>query len=148
MAYADGEILVVEDDPEISELVGAYVQIAGFSYCAALNGSDALRMATDRHPAMIILDIMLPDLDGFEVCRRLKREPGTAQIPVVMLTALGRDEHRRQGVECGAAGYLTKPFDPDHLMDVIHREAHCNGHSHAPAATATPGSADKPTPKG
>ena len=123
------DVLVVEDEPELNELVGAYVQIAGFDYRAAAGGNDALRKASEHHPALILLDVMLPDVDGFEVCRRLKKEQQTADIPVVMLTALDRDEHRRKGMQCGAVTYLTKPFDPDHLMKTIQDKAARNGHS-------------------
>jgi DNA-binding response OmpR family regulator len=119
----NGRVLVVEDDPELNELVGAYVEIAGYGYDRALDGTDALRAARETHPALIVLDVMLPDVDGFEVCRQLKSEDATRQIPVVMLTALDRDEHRAQGLKCGAVSYLTKPFDPDLLIDEIRRNA-------------------------
>jgi DNA-binding response OmpR family regulator len=122
----DDEVLVVEDDPEINELVGAYVEIAGFRYRRAIDGAGALREARAHHPALIVLDVMLPDLDGFEICRRLKSDRDTSDIPVVMLTALDREEHRARGVQCGAASYLTKPFDPDRLMQAIRDNAHTN----------------------
>ena len=125
---SDGQVLVVEDDPEINELVGAYVEIAGFHYIKAADGAAALRQAREHHPACIVLDVMLPDLDGFEICRRLKANRDTADIPVVMLTALDREEHRRQGAECGADTYLTKPFDPDRLMDTIREKANNRSH--------------------
>jgi DNA-binding response OmpR family regulator len=123
MTETDGNVLVVEDDPEINELVGAYVEIAGFHYHRARDGNEALREAKHRQPALIVLDLMLPDLDGFEVCRRLKGDEQTAKIPIVMLTALDREEHRRRGVQCGATAYITKPFDPDHLMSTIRANA-------------------------
>ena len=69
-------------DPEINELVGAYVEIAGYRCRRALAGEDGLKAARENHPALIVLDVMLPDVDGFEVCRRLKREPNTAGIPL------------------------------------------------------------------
>lgn len=113
-------ILVVEDDPELNELVGAYVQIAGFDYHSAPDGAAALRQAHQTHPTLVVLDLMLPDTDGFEVCRRLKSDPETRHIPVLMLTALAGEEDRRKGRECGAAEYLTKPFDPDLLIQTLH----------------------------
>src|SRR5207248_6180985 len=85
-------VLVVEDDREINELVGAYVQIAGFEYRSALDGASALAEARQRRPSLIVLDLMLPDTDGFEVCRKLKSENATAHIPIVMLTALSDEE--------------------------------------------------------
>jgi DNA-binding response OmpR family regulator len=119
----DGQVLVVEDDPEINELVGAYVQLAGYEYASALNGTVALRKVTEHRPALVVLDVMLPDIDGFEVARRLKGEEQTRHIPIVMLTALDRDEHRQRSRQMGVADYLTKPFDPDRLMDAIRRNA-------------------------
>jgi DNA-binding response OmpR family regulator len=121
------DVLVVEDDPDINELVGAYVQLAGFGYRAAHDGAAALRQVSEHKPSLIVLDLMLPDTDGLEVCRRLKSDPQTRQIPVLVLTALDREEQRTRGRECGAAGYMTKPFDPDDLMDTIRRSATVGG---------------------
>jgi two-component system phosphate regulon response regulator PhoB len=123
MTQSRRHVLVVEDDPEINELVGAYAQIAGFGYEAALNGFTALSKALAEAPVLILLDVMLPDMDGFEVCRRLKRDHLTCTIPVVMLTALDREEYRRRGQECGAAAFLGKPFDPDALIEMIRKMA-------------------------
>ena len=123
---AKGEVLVVEDDREINELVGAYAQIAGFGYRSALNGTDALAEVRQRRPALIVLDLMLPDLDGFEVCRRVRAEAQATGRPIpviIILTALDGAKSRQQGFECGAVDYLTKPFDPDQLMEVINRHA-------------------------
>ena len=123
---AKGEILVVEDDREINELVGAYAQIAGFGYRSALNGTDALAEVRTRRPALIVLDLMLPDLDGFEVCRRVRAEAQATGRPIpviIILTALDGAKSRQQGLDCGAVDYLTKPFDPDQLMEVISRHA-------------------------
>ena len=112
---AKGEILVVEDDREINELVGAYAQIAGFGYRSALNGTDALSEVRQRRPALIVLDLMLPDLDGFEVCRRVRAEAQATGKPIpviIILTALDGAKSRQQGLECGAVDYLTKPRTP------------------------------------
>ena len=116
-------VLVVEDDPEINELVGAYARIAGFEYRPALDGTTALHEAQQHPPDAVVLDLMLPDIDGFEVCRRLKTEPRTRLVPVIMLTALSDDASRRRGIECGCIEYLTKPFDPDRLMEALSRHA-------------------------
>src|SRR4026208_1804778 len=117
------DVLVVEDDREINELVGAYVQIAGFEYLSALDGASALSQARLHHPSLIVLDLMLPDTDGFEICRKLKSEQRTAKVPIVMLTALNQDENRKRGMACGACAYMTKPFDPDQLMAAIQDNA-------------------------
>ena len=122
---ANRDALVVEDDAALNELVGAYVQIAGLEYRRALDGASAVREAQRRPPKLVILDIMLPDIDGFEVCRQLKSRPQTHHVPIVMLTALSQEEHRKRGLECGAVDYITKPFDPDKLIAVIRQ--HVNG---------------------
>ena len=120
-------VLVVEDDREINELVGAYAQIAGFEYRPALDGTSALREAHARLPAAVVLDLMLPDIDGFEVCKQLKREPDTRPVPVIMLTALTDEASKQRGRECGASEYLTKPFDPDRLMSALAKHAKADG---------------------
>jgi DNA-binding response OmpR family regulator len=121
------DVLVVEDDPDINELVGAYVQMAGFAYRAAHDGATALRQVSEHKPSLIVMDLMLPDTDGMEVCRQLKANPNTRQIPVLVLTALDQEEQRAQGRACGLAAYMTKPFDPDDLMDTIRRTASVAG---------------------
>jgi len=113
------DVLVVEDDREINELVGAYVEIAGFTYRSALDGAAALRQVRESPPSLIVLDLMLPDADGFEICRAIKSNRQTASIPILMLTALDGEEHRRRGQECGAVAYMTKPFDPDRLLEAL-----------------------------
>lgn len=128
MAEKSRAVLVVEDDPEINELVGAYVQIAGFDYVRALNGTQAVEKAKQNHLSLIVLDIMLPDFDGFEVARRLKNEETTRSIPIVMLTALDREDCRQRSKSAGAVEYLTKPFDPERLLKVIKENAATNGH--------------------
>src|SRR5262245_11793982 len=89
------DVLVVEDDEPLNELVGAYVEMADCEYRKAFDGAGALKVAGERPPRLILLDLMLPDIDGFEVCRRLKASPSTASVPVVMLTALSGDDSRR-----------------------------------------------------
>ena len=125
------DVLVVEDDPEINELVGAYAQLAGFEYRRALDAASAFAEVDRRTPSVIVLDVMLPDLDGFEICRRLK-STGSARVPVIFLTALYDDASRRRGMECGAADYLTKPFDPEQLIQSLERHGHAG-----PAAQET-----------
>jgi DNA-binding response OmpR family regulator len=116
-------VLVVEDDPEINALVGAYTEMCGFEYRPALDGTSALREARERRPDMVILDLMLPDVDGFEVCRRLRKEKSTSEVPIIILSALSDEKDKKKGRECGANEYLTKPFDPDHLMNTLSEHA-------------------------
>lgn len=119
----DPSVLVVEDDAEINELVGAYVQIAGFPYRGASCGQKALADARQRPCSLVILDIMLPDMSGFQVCQRLKEDPATATVPVVFLSAMADPASRERGGSCGAVDYLTKPFDPEQLMETVRRHA-------------------------
>ena len=119
-------VLVVEDDQEINTLVGAYVELCGFEYRAALNGTRALEEAHARKPALVILDLMLPDFDGFEVCKRLKAAADTKNVPVVMLTAMAGEANRERGLAVGAAAYLTKPFEPEKLIKTIETYAKDN----------------------
>ena len=117
------DVLVVEDDPEINQLVGAYAELAGFRYRSALTGSAALAEVRRSRPQVIVLDLMLPDIDGLEVCRRVRAEFGKGDVPVIILTALESEQTRRSGIECGASEYLTKPFDPEQLMSTISKHA-------------------------
>jgi len=109
-------LLVVEDDREINQLVGAYAQLCGFEYRPALDGKTALREAHRERPSMVILDLMLPDVDGFEVCRRLRSDELLAGVPIIILSALSSEKDKQLGRECGANEYLTKPFNPDQLI--------------------------------
>ena len=107
-------VLVVEDDPEINELVGAYVQIAGFEYESALNGTQAVEKARAVHPALIVLDVMLPDFDGFEVARRLAA--GGRDVPILFLTARATTQDKVRGLTLGGDDYVTKPFSVEELI--------------------------------
>lgn len=139
MSDGNGSVLVVEDDPEINGLVGAYAELCGFEYRRALDGATALGEAFRRPPTAMILDLMLPDVDGYEICRRLRHEPTTHAIPIIILSALSDERDRQRGRECGADDYLTKPFDPEHLMSVLTlraRTPHADETASHPAATA------------
>jgi DNA-binding response OmpR family regulator len=107
------EILVVDDEPGIVRLIQMYLDREGFSTFTATNGADALSELRDRKPALVILDIMLPDIDGWEVCREIRR---TNDVPIIMLTAREGDEDKIVGLELGADDYLTKPFVPRELV--------------------------------
>ncbi len=126
----NGQVLVVEDEAEVNELIGAYAQIAGFAYIRALDGTSAIEQARAHKLSLVLLDVMLPDLDGFEVCRRLKDEQSTQRVPVVILTALDREEYRQRAFQCGAVAYLTKPFDPEQLLKTIRGNALSGGNGH------------------
>ncbi|MFG2333207.1 response regulator transcription factor [Streptomyces sp. NPDC048604] len=106
-------VLVVDDDPTVAEVVAQYLERDGFAVERAGDGHEALRRAGERWPDLVVLDLMLPGLDGLEVCRRL-RESGP--VPVIMLTARGDEEDRITGLEVGADDYVTKPFSPRELV--------------------------------
>ncbi|GGS74150.1 DNA-binding response regulator [Streptomyces tanashiensis] len=108
-----GRILVVDDDPTVAEVVTGYLERAGFCVEQAADGLDALRRAGERRPDLVVLDLMLPGLDGLEVCRRLR---SAGPVPVIMLTARGDEEQRITGLEVGADDYVTKPFSPRELV--------------------------------
>ena len=110
---AGGRILVVDDDPTVAEVVAGYLDRAGFTVDRAADGPAALRCAELRPPDLVVLDLMLPGMDGLEVCRVL-RERGP--VPVVMLTARGDEDDRILGLEVGADDYVTKPFSPRELV--------------------------------
>jgi two-component system alkaline phosphatase synthesis response regulator PhoP len=107
------KILVVDDEPNIVELVRLYLEREGFRVVSAGHGQKGLELAASAGPALVILDVMLPDLDGFEVLRRLRR---SSQVPVLMLSARREDMDRIIGLEIGADDYLTKPFNPHELV--------------------------------
>jgi two-component system response regulator ResD len=109
-------VLVVDDDPTVAEVVGDYLRHAGMEPRHAADGHTALRLAGTWRPDLVVLDVMLPGIDGLEVCRRLRDVRGEqALLPVIMLTALGEESDRVLGLETGADDYVTKPFSPREL---------------------------------
>lgn len=124
---ANKRILVAEDEPDVLSLISSNLVTAGFNVIKAENGLVALNQAKETLPSLIVLDLMLPELSGLEVCKLLKKEPQTAQIPIIMLTAKAEEVDRIVGLELGADDYLTKPFSPRELVlrvkSVIRRAA-------------------------
>jgi two-component system phosphate regulon response regulator PhoB len=109
-------ILVVEDELDILQLIAHNLKSADFDVLTAQEGYEALSVAKNHLPQLIILDLMIPGLDGFEVCKELKRSPVTKDIPVIMLTARGEEVDRIVGLELGADDYVVKPFSPRELI--------------------------------
>lgn len=109
-------ILIVEDHEDTRELLKYNLEAAGFEIRAAADGQSGLDVAREMRPDLVILDLMLPGIDGLEICRRLKKNPGTSQTPVIMLTAKGEEVDRIVGLELGADDYVVKPFSPRELM--------------------------------
>ena len=110
------EVLVVEDEPDIRRLVVLHLEREGFRCRTATTGSDALREVKAAAPDLVVLDLMLPEVDGLEVCRRLRRDTSTAAIPIIMLTAKSDEVDRIVGLEVGADDYVGKPFSPKELV--------------------------------
>lgn len=113
------KILVVEDDAELVELLCFNLKKAGFSVGTASDGIEALKKARSLAPDLILLDLMLPELDGFAVCETLRRDPALADVPVIVLTALSSQLARLTGLDSGANDYITKPFSPKHLLSRV-----------------------------
>ncbi len=109
-------VLIVEDEPAVRRLLAYNLEAAGFEVAAARDGEEALLQIEELPPDLLILDWMLPGLSGIELCRRLRRRPATAGLPVIMLTARVEESDRLRGLETGADDYVTKPFSPAELV--------------------------------
>jgi two-component system alkaline phosphatase synthesis response regulator PhoP len=108
--------MVVEDDRDIADLVGRYLEKAGFGVEVVAAGHDALAAIGKRPPDLVVLDLMLPQVDGLEVCRAVRANEKTATIPIIMLTARAEESERIVGLEIGADDYIAKPFSPNELV--------------------------------
>ncbi len=128
-------ILLVDDEPNIVKMVGKRLEVAGFDVLVALDGQEALAKAQQERPDLIVLDLMLPKLNGYEVCTRLKQDPRYQQIPIVMVTAKAQEKDEKLGMECGANAFVRKPFRAQELLERIRAliEAASTG-GEAPAA--------------
>ncbi len=130
------KLLVVEDEDDIRELIAFNLEMSNFQVMKAKNGEEAIQIAEREIPDTIILDVMLPGMDGFEVCRYLKKNISTKEIPIIMLTARAEDSDVITGLELGADDYITKPFSPRILIARVH--AAVRRRSDAGEQTATP----------
>src|SRR5713101_9627538 len=120
MVESQAKILVVDDEVDNVRLLEALLLRRGFEVVKARNGAEALQQVDREQPDLILLDVMMPIMDGFEVCKILKDNPETRLIPVVIMTALGQVEDRVKGIEAGADDFLTKPVHRDELLARIH----------------------------
>lgn len=109
-------ILLIDDDPAISELVSVNLELAGYDVSYAQDGVKGQALALQLQPDLIMLDLMLPKVDGFTICQRLRRDERTADIPVLMLTALGQTQDKVEGFNAGADDYITKPFEVQEML--------------------------------
>jgi two-component system alkaline phosphatase synthesis response regulator PhoP len=110
------KILIVEDEQDILQLVRHYLEKEGFRAVTAMTGLEALKKAKEDTPDLVVLDLMLPEMDGLEVCKRLRSVPDTAMLPILMLTAKAEESDMIVGLELGADDYVTKPFSPKALV--------------------------------
>jgi two-component system, OmpR family, phosphate regulon response regulator PhoB len=120
MDSAKRRVLVADDDDGLRRLIWTTLGTEHFELLQAIDGEDALRIAREQHPELVLLDVNMPKLDGFEVCRQLKTEPETAGIKVVILSARGADTDRARGREAGADDYFIKPFSPVQLLNKVY----------------------------
>jgi two-component system phosphate regulon response regulator PhoB len=127
-----GNILVVDDEEDVLELLRYNLEKDGFKVYTAVTGEEALKKAVDKLPDLVVLDVMLPGIDGLEVCKKLKSDSKTSQIPVILLTARGEESDIVSGLEIGADDYVTKPFSPRELIARI--KAIFRRHKEQPAA--------------
>lgn len=118
-------VLIVDDEPHILRSLGFVLQKAGFGVLEARSGGEALQMVDEKAPDLIFLDIMMPELDGYEVCRRIKADPENRSVYVIMLTAKGEEADREKGFAAGAEEYMTKPFSPSRAVARV-EEALCS----------------------
>src|SRR5262249_58876846 len=109
-------VLIVEDERDIRDLILLHLQLDGYQVTTAGSGEDALLQVKQSPPDLVLLDLMLPGMSGLEVCRRLRQEPTTAGLPILMLTAKGDEVDRVVGLELGADDYVVKPFSPKELL--------------------------------
>lgn len=144
------KILVAEDERDIRELIGYTLRFGGFEVTLATNGAEAIEMAATENPDLIILDVRMPRMTGYEACEKLKQDPQVKHIPVVFLSAKGQEAEIRQGIEAGAVGYIIKPFVPDELVrqvrEIIEKTASGAGPADSPPAAEDTAAAPPPTP--
>ncbi len=129
-------VLVVEDDRDIADLVARYLSKAGFAVETVASGRDALSAIAERPPDLLVLDLMLPQMDGLEICRAVRGNNNTSGMPIIMLTARAEESERIVGLELGADDYIAKPFSPNELVARVRALLR---RTQRPAATIAPG---------
>jgi len=121
-------ILLVDDEPDFVETVEFFLSGSDYQVLVAKNGKNALEQVKNQKPDLILLDVMMPEMDGLEACKRLKKDPATNSIPIIMLTAKGRKEDVVEAIAAGADSYVVKPFN---LTDLVERIEGILGGSHS-----------------
>jgi len=114
-----GKVLVVDDEEYIQHILNFSFGAEGYDVVTAADGEEGIKKAKSEKPDIIVLDIMMPKMDGYEACKRLKTDPNTKSIPVILLTAKGREVDRKLGSQAGADDYVVKPFSPGRLIERV-----------------------------
>ncbi len=125
-------VLIIDDDRDINEMLGQLAQMAGWEYLKAETGTDGLRLARSQHPDVVILDMMLPDVDGYSICRELTCNRSTSNIPVIMLSCMCQPADALEAAFCGASRYLAKPFSPEAVLTNMREAVNSNRSSATP----------------
>jgi DNA-binding response OmpR family regulator len=113
------KILIAEDEPDIRDLVAFTLRFAGHEVVTGINGEEAVQIAKQEYPDLILLDVRMPRMTGYEACKLIKADPKLKDVPVVFLSAKGQESEIRDGMDAGAEEYLLKPFAPDQLTDRV-----------------------------
>src|SRR5512146_1427365 len=113
------KIVIAEDEPDIGELVAFMLRFAGYEVLAAANGEEAVQCATREVPDLILMDVRMPRMTGYDACRLMKANPNLRDVPVVFLSAKGQESEIQSGLDAGAEEYLLKPFSPDELTNRV-----------------------------
>jgi CheY-like chemotaxis protein len=113
------KILVADDEPTALRLAKFILERAGFQVITAVNGIEAVKKANEEKPDLVVLDVMMPGMDGYDVCRQIRKDLALAAAPVLMLTAQARDEDRDEAMKAGATDYLSKPVDPSAFLSRV-----------------------------
>ena len=119
-------VLIIDDEIHIRRLTARVLEMAGYRVIEAASGTQALRLIQETQPDVITCDISMPGMSGFEVLETIKSQPATAEIPVIMLTAIGQEKDAARATELGAVGYITKPFSSTNLVETIQRQVTSN----------------------
>jgi DNA-binding response OmpR family regulator len=124
---SETRILLVDDEPGIVKMLTRRLESQGYRVALALDGDEVFRRLEEARPDLVILDVMLPKTNGYDVCRRIKADQRFRGIPVIMLTAMAQEKDRRQGFECGADAYVRKPFRSPELLETVQEFLGGNG---------------------
>lgn len=119
MSVVASKVLVADDEPGIRCLVQAVLELDSYEVLLAVDGREAVQMALDKQPDLILLDVMMPGIDGYSVCRQLKSLSQFRNVPVIMLSAINADSDNNKWLEAGANGYVSKPFSPQQLSETV-----------------------------